>query len=179
MKFQTDLKIKEGETMKTLFGGVEPTVRPLAIFAVLAVLGLLQPAALLAKTQPSGIVDGKTDQGYPYMSGGIGIEERDFMRKDARDYNLDLSFADKQGHYLNDVNVVITDDHGKQLVDAITAGPWFYIELPAGKYDVKATYDNHIREIKNLEVSKGHSLTRLLHWQTADQKIAKAEQSQS
>ena len=165
--------------MKTVFGVVGSTVRPQAMLAVSAMLSLLVPAPLLAKTQPSGIVDGKIDQGYPYMSGGIGIEERASMRKDASNYDLDLSFADNQGDYLNDVNVVIADEHGNQVVDAITAGPWFYINLPAGKYDIKATYDNHTREIKNLELSKSHALTRLLHWHTADRNSAKAEQSQT
>lgn len=33
----------------------------------------------------------------------------------------------------------------------------FYITLPAGPYDVKASYDNQVKETKNLEVSKDHS----------------------
>ena len=69
-------------------------------------------------------------------------------------------------------NLTITDKHGNQVVDTTTAGPWFYIELPDGKYDVRASYDNQTEEIKNLEVSKNHLTTRLLHWELAGQKAS-------
>jgi hypothetical protein len=176
VKFQTKAKIlKEGETMKTL-NGVDRTGRVLGILGVLTALGLLQPTTLLARTQASGIINGKTEQGYPFMSGGVGIEERNLMLRDAHDYDLDLSFADNKGHYLSDVNVVITNDQGKQLVNTTSAGPWFYIELPDGKYDVKASFDNRTEEIKDLNLSKGHPLTRLLDWHAADEQTAKIEE---
>lgn len=108
------------------------------------------------------------------MSGGVGLEERHQMLKQAPSYDLDLSFADHTGNYLSDVDVTITDEHGNQLVDTTSAGPWFYIELPSGKYDVKASFDNRAEEIKDLAISKGHLMTRLLHWQDPDQKTGQS-----
>jgi len=148
-----------------------------AILALPAALILSQPPQLWAHSIESGIVNGKTDEGYRFMSGGVGSGERTQMQKQARDYDLDLSFADAKGHYLSDVKVAITDEHGNQIVDTTTAGPLLYVELPSGKYNVKADFNGHTEEVKNLAVSKGHLRTRLMHWQVTDQTTANAEKT--
>ena len=38
------------------------------------------------------------------------------------------------------VKVVIADAKGKTLVDATSAGPWFLVKLPAGSYQIVATF---------------------------------------
>jgi hypothetical protein len=162
-------KDKEGESMKKPFTPLHFVARASVVLALPAALILSQPLQLWARSAASGIVNGKTDKGYRYMSGGVGIEERSAMRKEAQGYDLDLAFADRAGHFLSDVNLTITDKQGNQIVDTTTAGPWFYIALPDGKYDVKASYDNQIEELKNLEVSKNHGTARLLHWQLGDE----------
>jgi hypothetical protein len=159
--------------MKKSFTALHSVVRAAVILALPAALVLSQPLHSWARNTNSGIVNGKTDDGYPYMSGGVGIEERDTMRKEAKGYDLDLAFTDRAGHFLSDVSVTIIDMHGNQIVDTSTAGPWFYIALPDGKYDVKATYDNQIEEIKNLEVSEDHATVRLMHWQLGDEMISR------
>jgi hypothetical protein len=118
------------------------------------------------------IVSGKTPQGYAYMSGGVGSEERNQMEGQANRYDLKLSFADHAGEYLSDVRVAINDEHGKKIVNTTTAGPWFYINLPAGKYEIKATFDNRQEEIKDLRISEGPLATRLLHWDVADHQLS-------
>ena len=114
-----------------------------------------------------------TKQGYAFMSGGVGIDERNQMMKQAHLYDLELSFADRSGKYLSDVQVVINDERGDEIVNTTTNGPWFYINLPTGKYDVKATVDNQTMEINGLKISKDHSAVRLLHWNVADQRISR------
>ena len=114
-----------------------------------------------------------TKQGYAFMSGGVGIDERNQMMKKARLYDLELSFADQSGKYLSDVQVVINDERGHEIVNTTTNGPWFYMNLPTGKYDVKATVDNQTREINGLKISKDHAEVRLLHWNVADQRISR------
>jgi hypothetical protein len=142
------------------------------ILAIPIALLLLQPTPLSARTIADGIVTGKTDQGYPYMSGGVGVGERNQMNTGAQGYDLKLAFSDRSGKYLSDVKVTIADPRGDQIVDTSTAGPWFYINLPSGKYDVKASYDNRVEEIKNIDVSKGQRIARLLHWNDSDQQIS-------
>jgi hypothetical protein len=137
--------------------------------ALAMVLGGVRPG--LANGKTAGIVNGITTQGDAYMTGGVGIEERDQMKKQANSYDLELSFADHAGDYLSDVRIVIDDEHSKEVVNT-QSGPWFYIELPAGKYDVTATFANRTEQIKDIQISKGHLETRLLHWNLADHQIS-------
>jgi hypothetical protein len=136
----------------------------LGILALPLAVVLTQPTPSAARDFANGIVNSKTKQGYAFMSGGVGTEERNLMQRKAGAYDLDLSFANRRGQYLSDVKVIIDDQHGKQLVDTTTTGPLFYIELPPGKYDVKASFDDKTREIKDLNVAKNHSTKELLHW---------------
>ncbi|MGN6716317.1 MAG: hypothetical protein ACTHLX_02885 [Candidatus Binatia bacterium] len=149
--------------------------RSIALVAVLAaplVYALAQPTPSAARDTENGMISSKTEQGYAFMSGGVGIEERNLMQQKAGAYDLDLSFADKQGHYLSDVSVVIDDQNGTQLVNSTARGPFFYIDLPTGKYDVKASFDNKSEEIKNLNISKDHSTKELLHWNLSDNQMS-------
>lgn len=149
--------------------------RSIALVAVLAVplaFVLAQPTPSAARDRESGLISSKTGQGYAFMSGGVGIEERNLMQRKAGAYDLDLSFADKQGHYLSDVSVVIDNENGTQLVNSTATGPFFYIDLPTGKYDVKASFDNQTEEIKNLNISKDHSTKELLHWNLSDNQMS-------
>src|SRR5712692_2074213 len=80
----------------------------------------------------------QTYAGSPYLSGGIGLDEREALRSLANEYNLYLSFALKKGNYLSDIKVLITDDRGATVLAAISQGPWFFTKLPAGTYRIKA-----------------------------------------
>ena len=80
----------------------------------------------------------QTYAGIPYLSGGIGLDEREALRSLAKEYNLQLSFALKKGNYLSDVEVLITDDRGVTVLAAISQGPWFFTKLPVGTYRIRA-----------------------------------------
>ena len=71
-------------------------------------------------------------ENIPYVSGGVGIEERDRLRSLAADDNLGLSFSLENGHYLGGAEVSIKDDKGKELLEAVSDGPLFFAKLPAG-----------------------------------------------
>ena len=121
-------------------------------------------APVVARAAVEGIVSGKTANNVAYMSGGVGIDERQQMQMKAKDYDLKLSCADSRGEFISDVKVIIDDRHGKELVNLITAGPWLFVELPTGNYQLKATFAAHTEEIKDIHVSQGHLAARLLHW---------------
>ena len=78
----------------------------------------------------------QTYQGIPYLSGGIGEEERETLRHMAHDYNVQLIFAAKEGHYVADVHVTIADERGRTVLDAVSEGPWLYTQLPSGTYTI-------------------------------------------
>jgi hypothetical protein len=133
---------------------------------------LAQPLPLCAQSISSGIDTEKSPEGTAFMSGGVGQEERARMLKMAQGYDLKLEFADRHGGYLSDVKVTVDDQHGKQILRTTTAGPWLYVELPQGKYDVKASFGDRTNEIKDLEISQGRPVSRLLHWESTAQQIS-------
>jgi hypothetical protein len=85
-----------------------------------------------ARVQTSGSVT--------YVSGGVGDDSIAKLESLAKDFNLKLVFALQSGNYVSDVKVVIADGKGKTLVDAMSAGPWFLVKLPAGSYQIVATF---------------------------------------
>jgi hypothetical protein len=100
----------------------------------------------------------KDYEGIPYLSGGIGLDEREAMSATASEYNLKIVFALKEGNYLADASVLIKNAQGRTVLDAVADGPWFYAKLPAGNYAVTATIaekaENQTVEIK----STGHAV---------------------
>jgi len=80
----------------------------------------------------------QTYQGIPSLSGGIGEEERDTLRRLAREYHVQLIFAAKAGHYVSEVHVTIADERGSTVLDAVSEGPWLYTTLPSGTYTIMA-----------------------------------------
>jgi hypothetical protein len=113
---------------------------------------------------PPGILMAASDKGFRYMTGGIGLEEREIMQRWGTDYNLKLTFAELSGDYLSDVRIAMQDQNGKNVINMTTNGPWLYVKLPAGTYDVKASFEGETRQIENLHLPKGDRVTRLLHW---------------
>jgi len=75
----------------------------------------------------------------PYLSGGVGTEERAKLRSLAADDNLALSFSLINGEYLGGAQVSIKGRDGKEVLAAAADGPLFFAKLPAGHYVVEAT----------------------------------------
>lgn len=81
----------------------------------------------------------KTYNGVSYVSGGFGVEERESLRAMSKDDNLKLIFALQNKDYLGGAEVLIKDDKGKEVLEGVSDGPWFFTKLPAGKYTIEAT----------------------------------------
>ena len=78
----------------------------------------------------------------PILSGGIGESGREELAARQSEFSLKLVFAYASGSYLASVAVRIADAaSGEVLVDAVSNGPWFLADLPAGRYRVTATYE--------------------------------------
>lgn len=83
----------------------------------------------------------QTTGGISHASGGIGDDSIARLNALAGQFNLKLVFALQSGNYVTDVKVVIADAKGKTLLDATSAGPWFLVKLPAGNYQIVATFE--------------------------------------
>ena len=58
------------------------------------------------------ITEGKTEQGFPFLSGGVSSDEREVMEQKGKASNVKLSFAEKRGPYLSDIKLEIRGSKG-------------------------------------------------------------------
>lgn len=87
------------------------------------------------------IIHAKSADGYEILSGGVTLEDRSSMRAEQVRYSLWVTTAVKSsGAYLVDANLHIIDLKTKRLVlERRMEGPWLFIALPEGPYEVSAT----------------------------------------
>ena len=82
----------------------------------------------------------------------------------ARGHGLSLGFAEVSGAFLGDVTVVIQDRSGTELVNTVVDGPWFFVPLPAGSYNVKAIFDEQVKQIKDVRLSEKQVTVMVVYW---------------
>ncbi len=107
------------------------------LVAAMSVGAALQCPAARAK----GDTIVRAPSGVSYVSGGAGTESIDRLRSMEKDFNVKLVFAHDNGVYLADVDVTIVDASNKVLLETVSEGPWLLARLPAGTYQVTASYD--------------------------------------
>ncbi|HET9978111.1 MAG TPA: hypothetical protein VFQ20_11780 [Burkholderiaceae bacterium] len=112
-----------------------------ALRATLAILGVLTATAALA------LQAGQTAQGRPFVSGGVSHEELVALHQRRDAYTLwVVTAALRSGAHLADVRVAIRDAKGQTVFDQALDGPWLFVDLPLGRYSVRASYARQTRE---------------------------------
>lgn len=102
-----------------------------------------------------------------YLSGGVGKEEADAMRREAKAYPLRMTFSERRdGEFIVDVPVVITDAQGRRVLDLPNAGPLLYVSLPNGKYKISARFHN-VTETKNVTLAGKGGRDVYFNWKSA------------
>ncbi|HYD94909.1 MAG TPA: hypothetical protein VEC01_06255 [Noviherbaspirillum sp.] len=80
-----------------------------------------------------------THEDVTYLCGGVGEEEIAYMKQQARDYDMMLTFAARDGAYLADVDVDIKDAKGNTVLQTACDSPIMLVDLPrGGSYRVRA-----------------------------------------
>jgi hypothetical protein len=139
----------------------------IAIAVLAAMLAAGGRATAGAQERPRDAAAPVTYEGVPYVTGGIGRDERERLLAVSRDYNLKLVFAVKQSTaFLSDVHVVVQDEGGKTVLDATSSGPWFFARLPAGKYKVLATTTGGATQEQSAQVPATGQAEAHFYWQT-------------
>lgn len=83
-----------------------------------------------------------TENGITYVCGGVGSDQSEKMKQAARDYDLMVTFATKQGAYLSDVEVDIADNRGRSLLHTTCEGPIMLVDMPkGGRYHIRGKLD--------------------------------------
>jgi hypothetical protein len=110
-------------------------------------LALIVSAALTLSVTMAPTMMVSDEGGIPYLTGGVGTDEREQIGARAGNYNLKLTFAIVNStQYLGDAQVTIKDAAGKTVLTVQTDGPFFYAKLPPGKYRVSATSGGQTQE---------------------------------
>lgn len=91
-----------------------------------------------------------TQAGIPWMSGGIGEDARDEMRKALATYNVLVTFSDRHGGYLAGIPFAVTGRNGREILAGVSDGPLLLMKLPPAAYRISAQIDGvwqnrHIR----------------------------------
>ncbi len=88
------------------------------------------------------VVSDKTEGGLAFLSGGITVADRVAMHAKRGDFSLWIATVAKgSGAYLADAQLHVVNLKDKTVVlDRIADGPWFMLALPAGRYEISATF---------------------------------------
>jgi hypothetical protein len=84
-------------------------------------------------------VQQKTENGIAYLCGGVGVDEAGYMKQQAANYDLMLTFTTRAGNYLADVDVNLMDNRGNTVLQTTCDAPILLVNLPrGGVYRVQA-----------------------------------------
>ena len=128
-------------------------------------------AMLLGLAWVAPPADAKADEivmassGVTYVTGGTGTEAVDRLRAMEKDFNLKLVFALKNGEYLADVDVSVVDAANHVVLNTLSEGPLLLAKLPAGNYQVSATY-GRTTERRTVAVAPASLKTLDFRWPT-------------
>jgi hypothetical protein len=99
----------------------------------------------------------------PGVAKGAGPEQRQ-ISDPSREQGLNLGFAEVSGAFLGAVAVIVQDRSGAELVNTVVDGPWFFVPLPAGSYNVKAIFDDQEKQIKDVRLAKDKVTMMVMYW---------------
>ncbi len=102
--------------------------------------------------------------GIAFLSGGVGLSEREILKEMGRFYSLKLIFSNKKGEYLSNVNVEVFDHMNKNILTTVTNGPWLYIDLPSGTYHLEASVRGDRKRISGISVPQRDSKVISVLW---------------
>lgn len=118
---------------------------------VLITLSLLAGLALTSFAMAQ-LPQAETAQGIRYVTGGFGSDEAAAFKSGKSQYPVAITFAatgpDGATPYVAEVPVEFVDEQGKTVLSLPSVGPYLLVDLPAGSYTVRASYEGKTQEQK-------------------------------
>lgn len=103
-------------------------------------------------------------RGLSFLSGGVGLRERELLKEMGKNYSLKMIFSNQRGEYLANVTVKIMDTTGKTLLVAVSNGPWFFADLPPGTYHLEASSRGEWKRISQVSIEEGSQRVVSFRW---------------
>jgi len=101
-----------------------------------------------------------------FVTGGGSSEARKHMQHMASEFDLLLEFdAPAMNRDYRNVEVKMSDDAGKIVLDAPAAGPLFSIQIPPGHYTVTADLGGK-QQVRSVDVAAGSTKHLTFDWQS-------------
>ena len=98
-----------------------------------------------------------------YVSGGVGLDESQALKREAPHWPLSMSFIGPTADYLADVHIRIVGAQGGEVLNVESRGPYMLVKLPPGKYTVHARYKDQEQQ-RTVTVSAKKSTRADFHW---------------
>ncbi|PTR16177.1 hypothetical protein C8R31_102191 [Nitrosospira sp. Nsp2] len=101
-----------------------------------------------------------------FMTGGIGLDESEAIKKEGSSWPLMLEFAQAdtpRPEYISDAKVTIKDKSGNVMLEANAEGPYMLIRLAPGRYSLYATHES-VTLHRELKLVKGQNRKITLLW---------------
>lgn len=138
-------------------------MRPSPFTVALSNLLLLALAMPPTAAAQEDVLTPGISNGTPYLSGGIGDEEREEIDRARNNYNTKLVLAEASGSYASNVSLHITTVLGEPVLSISGAGPLVLVQLPPGTYLINADYEGRNTQ-KRFDVSDNVAQTVTVLW---------------
>jgi len=135
----------------------------LSVFQLFMLLLALASFSPLAANAQEDVLEPGFANGVPYLSGGIGDEEREAIDRARKSYNTKLVLAETSGSYVSNVSLAVATVLGEPVITLFGAGPLVLLQLPPGSYLVTADYDGRKAQ-KRFDVSDNVAQTINVAW---------------
>jgi hypothetical protein len=126
---------------------------------------LLAVACLLAAAPAFALVEGRTAQDRPFVSGGVDAGELADLRTKQPFFSVSVLTAARSGAHLAGVRVRILDAAGKPVLDTEMDGPYLLVDLAPGRYRLQATHEGETQS-RMLTVQPGKSQRLVLYFKS-------------
>ena len=101
-----------------------------------------------------------------YLTGGFGLDESTALKEAMGQYPLAFTFAssaDGRAAYVSGVRVVVRDRYDATVLNVASEGPYLLARLPAGQYQVFATY-RHKTLSRHITLSSSGTTRVVFDW---------------
>lgn len=149
------------DEMQPMPPGIKPPPTPASTSPTPS--GMQPESQLMTSPPPPAIrVQPKSENGFTYLCGGVGLDESTYMKRTAKKYDLMSTFAAQNGSYLADVNVDISDKGSKATLQTTCSAPILLIKFPrAGSYRIRAEVGGNA-QTKTAQIQGKHSMQSMV-----------------